>query len=134
MLRNQIVWTALSRHPPHTTEYNKALTSVIGFDAEIKTRVTQPPTVIEWSYIPKHKDPSHLPTIVIEKGKMALLGFINLRLNEQEAYDFSEDFLRDRETHASPATVGDHMESTLPPPEKTTCPKRYSNRSYHWGD
>ena len=43
---------------------------------------------------------------------MALLGFINLGLNEQEAHGFFEDFLRFWETYASPVTAGDYVDST----------------------
>ena len=48
---------------------------------------------------------------------MALLGFINLRLNKQEAHGFSEDFLRDCATCVSPKNRGYHVDSTLPLPE-----------------
>ena len=74
---------------------NKTLTSVTGFDTEIKTLVVQLPTLIAQSWISKDEGPSHLPTIVSEKNEIALLGFINIGLNEQEAYDFFEDFLSD---------------------------------------
>ena len=44
---------------------------------------------------------------------MALRGFINLGLNEQEVCDFSEYFLRDWATHASSTTSGDQAGSIL---------------------
>ena len=72
------------------------------------------PTLITRSCIPKDNEPSHSPTIVVEKHDMALLGFTNTVLNDQEAYDFSEYLLSNWLTDASPATKGNHAENTLP--------------------
>ena len=72
------------------------------------------PILTKQSCIPKDKDPCHIPTIVAEKHKIALLGFIELGLNDQEYHDFPEDFLREWENHVSLSTSGDYVGSTLP--------------------
>ena len=93
---------------------NQPPTSVLGFHAEKKTLVMQLPTLIKRPCIPKDNDLSHSPTIFCEKHEIALLGFINLGLNEQEACDFPEDFLRYWLTHVSPTTAAYHVERTPP--------------------
>ena len=61
----------------------------MGFDSENNNIGMHLPTLIKRPYIPKDKEPSHLPTIFDEKHEMALLGFINLGLNEQEVIENS---------------------------------------------
>ena len=65
------------------------------FDVENRYLVMHLSTLIKRYCITKENEPSHLPTIFGEKYEVALLGFIKLALNEQEACGFSEDFLRD---------------------------------------
>ena len=86
---------------------------VMWFDAEKNSRHA-PPTVIKWYYISKDNDSSHRPIIVGEKHEISLLGFINLGINEQEACDFPQDFLRDWVIHASPANTGGHVDTSPP--------------------
>ena len=89
----------------------------MGFDPENKNLVICLQKLIERSSIPKDNDPSHLPTIVDEKHEMALLDFIDPGLNEQEACDFPEDFLRDWVTYVIPSIEGENAGNTLLLPE-----------------
>ena len=89
----------------------------MGVNAENINIFMKLPTLIQRSCFLKDNEPSHLPTIVGKKSEMTLLGFINLGLNEQEAHDFSKDFLRDCATCVSPKTRGKYVDSTHPLPE-----------------
>ena len=65
----------------------------MGFNTEITSLVMHLPTLIKRPCIPKENNPSHPPAIVGEKHEMALLGFIKLGLNYQEAYYLTEALL-----------------------------------------
>ena len=74
------------------------------------------PTLVKRSYVPKDNDPSHPPSVFGKKYEITLLGFVKLGLNEQEACDLSKEFLRVWETHASPLTTGNYVDTTPPLP------------------
>ena len=76
------------------------------------------PVIITWRCIPKDDGPSHLPTIVGKKHKLALIGFARTGLDKETDCDFPEDLLRNCLTHASLKTKGKYADNIPLLPEK----------------
>ena len=72
-------------------------------------------SLIQRSYDPDDASDYHPNAIAGGTNQMVIVGFVELALHEQKAYDFSAQHIRDWVNHIPPETQDEHTE-TIPLP------------------